>query len=71
MSYDKDIRLIIRPNRKIRITEDGKTTLYHIRAIIDDTVVAVRHFEQSRRRWRYKLIYMMAFEIRYKEGKLS
>jgi hypothetical protein len=69
MDNDKDIRLIIRPDRKIRVTEDGQTTLYHIRGIVDVDHVVVRHYDRNR--WKYKLIHMKAFEIRYKAGMLS
>ena len=69
MEYDKDIRLIIRTGRRIRVTNDGEAVLYHIRGIVDDDQVVVRY--HVRNHWEYSLIEMMLFEIWYREGKLS
>ena len=69
MNYDKGIHLIIRTGRRIRVANDGETVLYHIRGIVDDDHVVVRHHDSDH--WAYKLIEMTEFEVWYKEGKLS
>lgn len=69
MDYDKDIRLIIRTGRRIRVTNDGETVWYHIRGIVDDDQVVVRHHDHDH--WAYNLVEMNTFGIWYKEGKLS
>lgn len=62
-----DIRLIIRPNRRIKVS--GENVVYHIRAIVDAEQVVVRHW--SKQRWHYTIKSMTWFELMYKDGRLS
>lgn len=70
-SKPTEIRLIIRPKRRIKIRTMGNSVLYHIRAIVDDEIAVMRTYNYSARQWDYFNFTMTDLQEWYTVGRLS
>lgn len=68
---EADLRLILRVGRQIKLRTMGKCVNYHIRDIVDEDQVVVRHYDFGQRKWVYEVFGIDQWEKWYRNGRLS
>jgi hypothetical protein len=67
MDIPDEVMQLLQPGQRIRL----RGSLIHIRAIVDEDQIVYREWWPRHRRWEYKVEWVYAFYIAWKEGQLG
>tara|TARA_Y100001935_G_C17050726_1_gene381873 strand:+ start:160 stop:408 length:249 start_codon:yes stop_codon:yes gene_type:complete len=67
------LKRLIKPGKKFRAyygENNPNNVLYHVRAIVDDDYVVVKHWVKHKKRWSYEVITTYALDVMHEMGTL-